>query len=76
MPNFLSSPATVNPPGTFNLRKPRLAKPGIPRSIAKFTQPSGVPHMPAVQKPRVKMLGIQALAPHMVPQRLPKIAKF
>jgi hypothetical protein len=75
MPNFLSSPSTVNSPGTFALRKPRLAKLGIPKPLSKFAQPAGVPHMKAVQPPKVKMVSVSALAPKGLPKipRLPKL---
>jgi hypothetical protein len=70
---FLSSPSTVNAPGTFMLRKPRLAKAGIPRPLGKFVQPAGVPRMKPVQAPKVKMISISALAPHTSMPKIPKI---
>jgi hypothetical protein len=72
---YLSSPSTVNSPGTFMLRKPRLARAGLPKPFSKFTQPAGVPKEPPVQKPKVKMISIGALSAHGLPKipRLPKL---
>jgi hypothetical protein len=72
MPNFLSSPSTVNAPNTYMLRKPRLAKVGTPKPMMKFAQPSGVPHSQPVQPPSIKMVSVGALAPQRLP-RLPKL---
>lgn len=75
MNKFLSSPSTVNSPGTFMLRKPRLARAGLPKPFGKFTQPAGVPKMPTVKPPKVKMLSVSALSPKGLPKmpRLPKL---
>jgi hypothetical protein len=76
MPNYLSSPSTVNPPGTYQLRKPRLAKIGILKPFMKFAQPAGVPHMKAIQPPKVKMKSIAALAgPKLAAPRVPRVPK-
>ena len=76
MPNFLSSPSTVNAPGTFRLRKPRLAQVGLLKPLMKFAQPAGVPRMKAVQPPKVKMQSIGALAgPKLTAPRVPKVPR-
>jgi hypothetical protein len=72
MPQFLSSPSTVNSPGTYMLRKPRLAKVGLPKPFGKFAQPAGVPRAPKVQPPKVKMISVGALQVPKLP-RIPKI---
>jgi hypothetical protein len=76
MPNFVSSPATVNSPGTYMLRKPRLSKVGLPRPLMKFSQPAGVPRMKAVQPPKIKMQSVAALAgPKLSAPRIPRVPK-
>jgi hypothetical protein len=72
MPNFLSSPSTVNAPGTFALRKPRLAKVGLPRPLMKFTQPAGVPRARPVQAPQGKLVSVGNLAIPKIP-KIPRI---
>lgn len=69
---FLSSPSTLNPPGTFALRKPRLARSGLLKPLGKFSQPAGVPHAKAPMMPKAKLISVGALK---IPQ-IPRIKKL
>lgn len=60
---YLSDPSTVRPVGTANLRKPRLAalRPG---------------KLPKVQKPKVKLMSVAALAgPKLSAPKTPPVPK-